>query len=446
MNHNPNFICDLGEGLVLRRSTVEDAGALAQFNATIHGDDELDAIRVAVWTKDLLRGNHPTFGEGDYTLVEDTRSGKIVSSMNLISQTWSYEDIPFKVGRPELVGTDPDYRNRGLVRAQFEVIHDWSRERGELVQGITGIPYYYRLFGYEMTMNLGGARIGFEPHLPRLETDQSEPYRMRPVLESDLPFLAQLYEHGCQRSLVSCVRNAETWHYEVFGKSAENVNRCEFRVIENAAGEQVGYLAHPCLNWFEGAVLTLSEYEILPGASWMDISPSVVRYLWETGTRYAEGTHKQVSGFGLGLQVQHPAYEALHDRLPRERKPYAWYLRVPDLPAFLRHIRPVLEQRLASSVCAGYSGTLEISFYRSGVRLVFQEGKLVEVTDWKPAPPKVSGQAAFPGLTFLHLVFGYRSIEEIEHLFVDCWTQDDAPRTLIHALFPKKPSHVRVLS
>jgi hypothetical protein len=36
--------------------------------------------------------------------------------MNLISQIWAYEGIPFGVGRPELVGTLPEYRNRGLVR------------------------------------------------------------------------------------------------------------------------------------------------------------------------------------------------------------------------------------------------------------------------------------------------------------------------------------------
>ena len=34
--------------------------------------------------------------------------------------------------------------------------------------------------------------------------------------------------------------------------------------------------------------------------------------------------------------------------LPRIRKPYAWYLRVPDIAGFLDTITPVLEQRLAA--------------------------------------------------------------------------------------------------
>ena len=47
---------------------------------------------------------------------------------------------PSKSAAPELVGTKKEYRRRGLVRQQFEVMHEWSAERGELVQIITGIP------------------------------------------------------------------------------------------------------------------------------------------------------------------------------------------------------------------------------------------------------------------------------------------------------------------
>ncbi|HZU86209.1 MAG TPA: GNAT family N-acetyltransferase [Anaerolineaceae bacterium] len=440
-----NFIRDLGDGLILRRSSSEDIDALAQFNAAIHGEDELDAIRLAVWTRDLMRGNHPTFGVGDNTIVEDTRSGKIVSSMNLISQTWDYEGIPFKVGRPELVGTDPAYRNRGLVRAQFDVVHAWSQERKELVQGITGIPYYYRQFGYEMAMNLGGSRLGYAPHVPRLEKDQAESYFFRLPEESDLLFLAQLYQQGCRRSLVSCVRDAQTWHYEVFGKSPENVNGLHYRIIVNTAGERVGYLAHTGYNGFGGKVLTAAEFEIVPRAAWLEISQAAARYLWATAHKYAENSHAEVSGFGFRLHVEHPVYTVMKDLLPRERPPYAWYLRVPDMPIFLSQIKSVLEARLAASALAGHTGTLDISFYRAGVRLTFQEGCIAEIAGWKPAP-KAEGQVAFPGLTFLHILFGYRTLEEIMHIFPDCWVADDLVRGLLQILFPKKPSNVLALA
>ena len=159
-------IMDMSDGLVMRRSSAADTDRLAEFNGRIHGDDAEDAAAVAAWTRDLLRNPPPAFSPNDFVIVEDPSTGEIISSLNLISQTWTYEGIPFGVGRPELVGTKPDYRGRGLVRAQFEVIHEWSRQRGELVQAITGIPYFYRQFGYEMGLDLGGGRGGFEPQVP----------------------------------------------------------------------------------------------------------------------------------------------------------------------------------------------------------------------------------------------------------------------------------------
>ncbi len=174
---------------------------------------------IAAWTRDLLTRPHPRFHPDDFTVVEETSTGRIVSTLNLISQTWTYDGIPFNVGRPELVGTLPEFRNRGLVRLQFDVIHRWSAERGEMVQAITGIPYYYRLFGYEMALDLDGMRSGFEINVPALKHGESEPCTFRPALESDIPFMAKVYQDSCSRYPVACVRDAAIWRYELFGRS-----------------------------------------------------------------------------------------------------------------------------------------------------------------------------------------------------------------------------------
>jgi hypothetical protein len=81
---------DLGDGLILRRSTPEDAEALAAFNARIHSNagPEHPGTGIAAWTRDLLSGRHPAFGVADFTIVEEVRTGTIISSLNLISQTW----------------------------------------------------------------------------------------------------------------------------------------------------------------------------------------------------------------------------------------------------------------------------------------------------------------------------------------------------------------------
>jgi hypothetical protein len=439
MTPNP-LIRDLGDGLILRHATPDDADALADFNGRIHSDfeGELDHGVIA-WTRDLLLKPHPTFSPGDFILVEDTRAGKIVSAMNLISQTWAYEGIPFGVGRPELVGTDLAYRNRGLVRIQFEEVHRWSAARGELVQAITGIPYYYRLFGYEMTLNLSGGRAGFAPQVPELAQGQSEPYLLRPAQEADIPLLSRLYDQAASRAPVHVLRDEALWRYELGGKSAGNGSHVVMNIIETAAGEAVGILGHPPVRW--NTLMPAQVYELLPGISWAAVTPSVIRFLRRTGEQLKpfHGDNPWQS-FGFWLGEVHPVYAVFKDHLPRIRKPYAWYIRVPDLPGFIRHIAPALEQRLAASALVGYSGELTISFYRDGLKLVFENGRLAVVEPYRPTPVGHAGKALFPGLTFLQLLFNYRSLEELRYAFADVGVDSDEIAALLDALFPRKPS------
>ncbi len=439
MAPDPAVIRDLGDGLILRRSTAADAEPLAEFNADIHGDRDANTPDegVGVWTRDLLRGDHPTFGAGDFTIVEDTRTGKTVSSLNLISQTWTYDGIPFGVGRPELVATHPDYRNRGLVRAQFEVVHQWSAERGHKVQAITGIPFYYRQFGYEMALSLGGGRIGYLPHVPRLKPDQAEPYRVRPVAEADLPFLVEVDAHAAKRSLIACPRDLDHWRYELFGKSERNVSRLEIRIVETPAGEPAGVLGHS--QKLGASRVGVELFELRPGVSWVAVMPSVLRYLDAAGAAYAEREQKPYMALAFWLGEDHPAFQVAQTRLPDVRRPYAWYLRVADLLDFVRHIAPALERRLAASVTVGHTGELKLSFYRDGLRLLLQDGKLAAVESWTPTVAD-DGSAAFPGRTFLQLLFGYRSLEGLRSAFPDCWVDNDDARALLNALFPQQSS------
>jgi hypothetical protein len=432
----------LSDGLIVRRAAAADAEALADFNGRIHseaGPDKPDGY-VAAWTRDLASGAHPTFRPDDFTIVEESATGRIVSSLSLISQIWTYAGIPFGVGRPELVGTLPEYRRRGLVRAQMEVVHQWSAERGELLQAITGIPWYYRQFGYEMTVTLGGGRLGFAPNAPKLKEAEAEPFVVRAAAPADLPFMMALYEQAARRSLLACVRPADIWAHELGGKSEKNVNRRELRLITTPGGEPVGFFAHAIMLW-DYALAAVSTYEIKSGLSWRSVTPSVIRYLWQTGQAYAARDGKPHHAFAFaGLPPEHPVLEAMPECLPHHWTPYAWYLRVPDVTAFLGRIAPALEQRLAGSVMAGHTGELKIGWYRGGVRLGFDQG-CITVNEWQPVRKVDEGQAAFPDLTFLHLLFGHRSLSELRQTYADCWAEDEA-RVLLNALFPKASSAI----
>ena len=436
-----NLIRNLGDGLILRRSSPADADALSDFCGRIHSNEGFDHpdIYIAAWTRDLLTRPHPTFNPDDFTIVEEVSTKRIISTMNILSQIWSYDGIKFGVGRYELVGTLPEFRNRGFIRLQFDEMHKWSLERGEIVQAITGIPFYYRQFGYEMAIDLDGRRYGHEAHVPKLKEGESEPYRVRVAQEADLPFMASTYNEIRKRNMIVCERTPELFRYDLSRQDIVGAFALT-RVIEDQTGERVGWLKH--LSFVGNSNLTAHFYELKAGISWLDVTPSMIRYLWNTGQEFAKRDGKTCTSFGFALGEQHPAYDVIKDRLPDVRGSYAWYVRVPELPGFLNHIKPVMERRLAESIAAGLSREIKISFYRSGLRLAFDHGRIQTIEAWRPGLYPHNGDIAFPNLTFLQMVFGYRTYEELHYAFPDCWCENEEARVVLNALFPKKTSNI----
>jgi len=380
----------------------------------------------------------------DFTIVEHAETGEIISSLCLIGQTWSYEGIEFQVGRPELVSTHKEYRRRGLVRKQFDVVHQWSAERGQVMQFITGIPWFYRQFGYEMAVNLGSRRQGFLEHIPALNDEEVEPYTFRPVEEKDISFIAKLYRQSCQRNLLSCVRNEEIWQYEAFGRNPESDFAFRIEIITTPEGESVGYLmTHRTMI---GGRMPVLGFELIDGVAWSEVVHPVLRRVKAIGEEIAqqESTEEkkvEFSSFSFGMGTNHPVYEIIPYRLPRVFDPYAYYVRVPDIPGFLRLITPVLEERLAKSVMAAYSGELKLCFYTDGVTMSFEKGKIKNIEAWeKPDHNKAS--ALFPDLTFLQLLFGYRDVSALEDAYADIYYPHEFAKPLLKALFPHKPSYV----
>ena len=428
---------DLGNGLVMRRAISEDADALSTFNADIHGEDEADRKGVIAWTRDLLTRPHATFQPGDFTIVEETSTGRIVSSLCLIPQTWCYEVNEFGVGRPELVGTLPEFRGRGLVRAQFDEIHRWSAERGLLVQVITGIPYYYRQFGYEYALDLNRWHMGSS--VPKLKEGEQEKYWIRPAQDGDIPFLMSVHDYGTSRGLIRVKRTAEHWHNALHELSEENFHRLEFRIIERAgSNEPVGYFGQSPLLGGSGA--RAFQYELAPGVSWLEVTPYVIRSRWESGQEKAKQENRPCTTYSFLLGAEHPAYEVLGNQVMTGGQPYAWYVRLPDVVGFLDLIKPVLERRLASSIACGHSGEYLIGLYPNGVRLILKNGQIT-FEPWKPANAQ-DGSAGFPMLTFLQILFGRRSFEELKYAYPDCWWSDEGARIIVNILFPKKISTV----
>ena len=429
---------ELGEGLVLRWSAPEDCehvAALYQQGFRRTADAPL-SWHIPIWVRDMFSGRHPHIGPRDFAVVEDTRSGKLVAATCLLRYTVEYEGIPLRFGRPEMVASLQEYRNRGLIRAIFELIHARSEAGGDQLQGITGIPYYYRQFGYEYAAELEYTATVFFSAIPPLKAGTEESYTLHPATSADLDLLRRLWDRERADAALSTVVSEAYWRWRLEGMHPEALERHHALLIADREGRAVGSLLLAPGRW--GQEMYVDTLAVNEGVPLAGVMPSLLRGVMALAdtTRPIRPETPPAAAIAFRLPTTHPVHSALHG-IPTVARPYTydWYLRVPDLPGFIRTIAPALERRLAASSQAGYNGELTLDFYRGGLRLVFEHGRLTASEDWS-RPLWGEAKAGFPPLVFLRLLFGNRDLGELRAFYSDVWAEGDADSTL-RALFPK---------
>ena len=456
---SPTYSGELGDGLIRRWSTAGDTEKFARLLGTVFRDqrDELPNPRPMAEGRLMMQPDFPYMRATDVAVVEDTRhlERPLVACTTFWRHQWSLGGIPFGVGRPEMVAADPAYRNRGLIRSLFEMIHARSAVEGHLLQAITGIPYFYRQFGYDYVLDLEGSRTTYFSLIPAKKGVGPEPCSLRPATHEDVPRIVDLYALRRSTSLIWHEAPARRWHFAIEAAGDPAVPEDEvlragvswrYWVILDAEQAVCGYLSLVVRRW--GPALSVRELTFAPGADLPKLVPALLRQLRDIGqhTPAVRPDTPPCSEIALQLGRTHPIYDLLGDALaPRVEPPYAWYIRIPDVPAFVRHIAPVLERRLAQSILAGYTGSLKLDLYRDGLHLRFEQGRLAEAEPWR-APIHGDEDTALgcPPLTFLQLLLSYRSLDELRAIYPDIWVKDEH-RLAIDTLFPKQQSFVEPL-
>lgn len=444
---SPGYWRDLGDGLILRWSTVDDVEDLVYLVSMVfrHGPDEPPNMDTGALMREAMSGRYPPMGVGDVAVVEDTRlrEHRLVCCTCLWRMTWDYEGIPFIIGRPEIVATNLEYRNRGLVRAVFELVHARSESEGHMAQAITGIPYFYRQFGYEFAVDLDAQHMALFALIPNAPENMPEPFILRDAAIEDIPFIQDLYDQSRTRYPVSSVVPPAWWRYQI-----EMMHRITvegfwlIQVIVDQQGASQGCVILPAQRWRQS--IPVFALDIAAGVNLQALMPSLLRALRSLAADMpAPPDALPADRISFRLPTTHPAYDVMGKQLViKTQIPYAWYVRVPDLQRFIKHIASVLERRLAASPLTGYSGTLSLNFYRSGLQLEFANGKLIGVEPWKPSPWAINDDdAGFPPLVFLQLLFGRRSLDDLRYAFPDVWAKNEV-ELLLRTLFPAKPSWV----
>jgi len=437
----------LRDGLILRsisEGVESDRANMGKFYVEVFGDeDEEDAPVLEAWTNDLLSDEHPQTTPDDFWVVVDpSKDDKIVSAVLHIPQTWSYNGVPLGMGRVELVATHKAYRQRGLVRQLFNAAHERSAELGHVMQGVTGIPHYYRRFGYTMAVDLGGRARVPAALIPKLKDDEKPKFTFRRATDADIPNLLRWDEDFRRKFTLSTVYTADMWRFELNHRTKGTPMYKYVHIISDQSGNNIGYVVLMTSDYW--SVMRCSSFVLDSKASYLEVIDDLLRYMKSFAEDYYANHTKDVPGV-LGFDDNMPpVFNRLVSKMGYSRTYetlYAWYLRVPDLPKLIKTIAPVLEQRLENSYVSGYTGDLSIhSFNKTATTIKFDEGRIVDVTE-DVLHPEWKADAAFPNHTFLNVLFGHRSPDELVRTLPEVFTNRKAA-VLFDALFPLNPSSI----
>jgi GNAT superfamily N-acetyltransferase len=437
----------LTDGLILRTLSegfASDREHLPDFYASINTAGESDHVQDGIrhWTRDLMSGHPTTTPDDIFVVIDSTKDDMLVSATLLIPQTWRYENIDIAVGRPELVATHPDYRSRGLVRALFDAVHERSAALGHQLQVITGIPYFYRKFGYTMAVELGEHAVFQLSALPELPPDAQPEFTLRPATTEDITDISIWNAYFARERLMTDHYSPEILRYEITGRHPTYYPRTEYQMIVDITGRAVGYVT-TIDSLDEPYRIRCIAYVVGDQSSYLATFKDVMQGIKaQATTKY--GRCPAMLAFGSGM---HEALDRLIEWSPgglvKQRQDYAWYLRVPDTIGFLNHVAPVLEQRLDASGAHRYSGELRIGFYDlTGIALKFENGRLCVI---QPIDGKDGYDIQFPWHTFWNVVFGHHTAEELFVVLPETYANAKAS-VLLAALFPKKRSWLQGLA
>jgi predicted N-acetyltransferase YhbS len=403
----------LGDGFVLRSiRDEEDVERFIALNEAVAGEGPL--------CHRLIR-HHPGTSYDNYFLVEDERTGQVVSTTCLVPWLCCYEDAVLKTAMLEMVVTHPDYRHRGLVRAQVGRFHRMIDGQGFDLSVIQGIPYYYRQYGYTYAIDQWSYDSLAAWKIPDRQESQESPYRLQQASVADVPALTKLYQDSTAALQLRTLRSADYWRYLL------EWARYPARLVrDRRSGETVGYI---CTRTHEnGQGIRVIE----DGVMSYDVAMAVLHQLkmetaGEIRLNWPQASPLVQIGRSLG-GVPVPAYQ--------------WLVRITDVQRFLSRIAPVLERRLVASGCAGLTFELRINLFRQALALHFEAGRLlnVESVGFVDASTGTDGgDLCIPPDAFVRLALGYRALDELRDAWPDIVVQPGS-RHVLQVLFPKLTS------
>lgn len=352
-------------------------------------------------------------------LFAATYDDETVASLVLIPQTWVMDGVELKVAEMGCVATHPDYRGMGLQRMLNERFDEAAEHGGYDLCALAGIPFFYRQFGYEYSLDLD-----HKTTMPVSELPDTQPsLESRRFTEADIPAAAELLDLYNSRYMVYCPRTAPVWRMQHM-TGVYNGEPYEGYTLHEGGEVQAYVRIQPRPR---DKALVLKEAGAVPGAH-----GQVVAFLREYCAE--NGLETLVSTLGYA----DPLSELLAGLGAEQSLPYGWQVKIVDNVRLLEKIVPLLESRLAGTKFNGLSERLNLNFRKFSVDLVFESGKVAGVSLGSDCSDRTVGLNPY---VFPQMLLGYRCREELEHAYPDVRVAP-SHRMLVDALFPKGPSYI----
>ncbi|MFM2032527.1 MAG: hypothetical protein RLZZ297_1292 [Chloroflexota bacterium] len=433
--YDPRYCADIGDGFLVKWATPSECVAYGVLSDTVFrrtADSplrDLNAVAVREWTN-----GHPYTDHTDIAVVVDA-DDHVVAGAILLRQSMDYAGVQLGVGRPEGVVCAAEHRNRGFVRHLFRLLHAKSHARGDHLQAITGIPYFYRQLGYAYAIAFDGQAIVSFEHIAGISST-AVPMTLRKARPDEYHEFVALYDADRLGRGLLCTTPLERSYFQhLTGVSTQAFIIDPYFMVSDK-GEILGYtLLHRAQ--YDGHIAVLgaglrrdkSWYQLLPGffAALTAHQPMV---------QMTNPAIASLSGINFILDTEHPLLTQLqYGTTVRTVAPYSWYIRVDDYERFFESVRPIIEARLRRSSMRGYTGSVTVALYGSAYRLVWEAGSLTTVSAVSLPMMGSGADAGYPADAFAMQVFGRKSYREIKHWHHEAWASHTAEQ-LLSILFP----------
>jgi hypothetical protein len=402
----------LGDNLTLKSVANEnDVERVAAFNGHIHGEP------VEGMTRELVL-QHPTTHPEQWLFVEDTTTNTVVSALCLLPWQWRYENVVIKSAEMGIVGTLEAYRRRGLMRKLNKRFLELMDEGGYDLSQIQGIPYIYRLLGYEYAIPLEG---GYEVQLHHIDDTLTTPETtFRPATMDDIPTLMALYDDAMASLSISTMRTLDEWRY-LLGAGQKTETASDTFIAERE-GKITGY--YSVAQYGFGSSLIINEASSL---DYLSID-AVLQH------SKALAMSREKPAIRLNLAASHPFMQVAKSRGAHDMGTYAWQIAIPNVARFLNTLAPLFEKRIANSPFANLTAKYVINLYRASYTLVFEQGKVISITD--SGFGNEGGDIFLPPQLLAPLALGHHTKDTLSAMYPDVSTSPNTAH-LTDVLFPK---------